>query len=494
LGVTSVGRTTDTAARTGPLDLYRALWAEREDLVRRYHLDLVAIGFLIVVWVAIRTLYGDTGRAYLAWVLAGAALILVSPRAGLILYIITGAFFDNVQFSRALALQDLLVPVLAVSVGARIVLDRGRTVPRSVALLLGVLLAVGTLAGVAHSVLVAEDPDWAWHVAYTWVATIGGALVILLSAAWVARKGDLAPLITAVVVAVVVALIALAEYAFPGLVSGGPFSWVGFWKNFAPRLAGIIPSPNGMAAQLVGPAALLLVAVVFAKDRRLRIVAGVALVPLAAALYLTYSRSPLVALVALVVIAAWRIRRVFGLVALGVVLAAALAIVPSYMALRGQALGDYAQVQQGQVLIASDQLRIQAWGAAVAMWQSSPLVGHGFLSYKVLGDAYGDPILGSPHNEWLRLFAEEGVVVGLLGLLFIGFGVWDLARLPGWRGTAFIAAFASIVLAASFNNPFLFLQVSAISYTIVGTGLGLAARSRRLGPVAETREYPRRTL
>jgi hypothetical protein len=492
--MTSVGRTTETAGQTGPLDLYRALWAEREALVRRYHLDLVAIGFLIVLWVAVRTLYGDTGRAYLAWVLAGAALILVSPRAGLILYIITGAFFDNVQFSRALGLHDLLVPALAVSVGARIALDRGRTVPRSVGWLLGVLLAVGTLVGVAHAVLVTDDPDWAWHVAYTWVATIGGAMIILVSAAWVARKGDLAPLITAVLVAVVVALIALAEYIFPGLVSGGPLSWVGFWKNFAPRLAGIIPSPNGMAAQLVGPAALLLVAVVFASDRRLRVAAGVTLVPLAAALYLTYSRSPLVALVTLVVIAAWRIRRVFGVVALGVVVAASIVLLPSYLAFRGQAIGSGdAQLQAGQVLIATDQYRLQAWSAAIRMWEDAPVIGHGFLSYKLLADSYGDPLLGSPHNEWLRLFAEEGIIVGVLGLLFVGFGVRDLGRLPGWRGTAFIAAFASIVLAASFNNPFLFLQVSVISYAIVGTGLALAAHPRSLATMPKMVDRPRAT-
>jgi O-antigen ligase len=486
--MTSVGRTTDSAGRTGPLDLYRALWAEREELVRRYHLDLVAIAGLILVWLAVRMVYGDTGRAYLAWVFASAALILVSPRAGLILYIITGAFFDNVQFSRVLGLHDLLVPVLAVSVAARVVLDRGRTVPRSASLLLGVLLAVGTLAGVVHTVLAFGDPDWG-HTAYQWVATIGGAMVILVAAAWVARKGDLAPLITAVVVSVIVAVIALAEYAFPGLVSGGPFAWVGFWKDFSPRLAGIIPSPNGIAAQLVGPAALLLVAVVFAKDRRLRAVAAVLLIPLAAALYLTYSRSPLVALVALVVIAAWRIRRVFGLVAMGVVFAAALAILPSYMAMRAETLGSASQVQHGQTLIASDQLRVQAWGAAAAMWQASPLIGHGFLSYKLLADEFGDPVLGSPHNEWLRLFAEEGAIVGLLGLLFIGFGLWNLGRLPGWQGTAFMAAFASVVLAASFNNPFLFLQVSVISYVVIGTGLALAARPRMVPVAARVDEH-----
>jgi O-antigen ligase len=143
-------------------------------------------------------------------------------------------------------------------------------------------------------------------------------------------------------------------------------------------------------------------------------------------------------------------------------------------------------VQQGQVLIASDQLRIQAWGAAVAMWQANPLVGHGFLSYKQLGEAYGDPILGSPHNEWLRLFAEEGTVVGLIALAFIAVGLLALSRLPGWRGTALMASWAAIVLAASFNNPFLFLQVSVISFAIVGTGLALTAQSRSLAVVSNT--------
>jgi O-antigen ligase/polysaccharide polymerase Wzy-like membrane protein len=487
---TSVGPTTATTGQRGRLGPYGALWSGREELVRRYHLDLVAIAVLVVVWVAIRTAYGDTGGAYLGWVFASAALTLVSPRAGLILYIATGAFFDNVKFAGTLSFHDLLIPVLALSVGARMVVDGGRTIPRSAALLLGVLVAVGTLAGVVHSVLVFH---WASHFALGWVATIGGAMIILVSTAWVARKGDVAPLITAVVIAVVVAVIALAEYAFPGLVSGGPLGWLGFWKNFAPRLAGIIPSPNGLAAQLVGPAALLLVALVFARDSRLRLAAAIALVPLVMALYLTYSRSPIVALVALVVIASWRVRRTLGMITLIVAIVIAAVVVPPYVKFRGGVIGEYAQAQPGQTLIASDQMRVNAWTAALRMLQDRPLTGQGFLAYKLLADDFGDHILGSPHNEWLRLFAEEGALVGLLGLAFIALTMRDLGRLHGWRGTAFLSAFASIVLAASFNNPFLFLQVSAISYAIVGTGLALAARSRNAALERKTAEYTRRT-
>jgi hypothetical protein len=491
--VAAVGDRSRSDASPGVADLYRALWADRRAVVARYHLDIAVVLGMVAAWVVIRTVFSDTGRLYVAWVALGAALILVTPRVGLILYIVTAAFFEDVTFSRALGLHDLLVVVLALSVGVRIVLDRGRTVPRSAALLLAGLLAVGTLAGVAHTVL-RFDSDWAWHAAYTWVASIGGALIILVSAAWVARKGDLAPLITAVVVSVVVAVVALAEYVFPGLVSGGPLGWVGFWKDFAPRLAGIIPSPNGLAAQLVGPAALLLVALVFARDVRLRAAAAVALVPLVAALYLTYSRSPLVALVALVVIVAWRIRRVFGLVAIGVVLAASIMIVPSYLAFRGQAIGTGDAIPQpGQLLIATDQYRLQAWGAAVRMWEDAPVMGQGFLSYKLLADTYGDPLLGSPHNEWLRLFAEEGTIVGLLALALIAVAMRELGRLPGWQGTAFLSALAAIVLAATFNNPFLFLQVSAVSYAILGTGLALAARSPKRAAAEETGEYTRGT-
>ena len=74
-----------------------------------------------------------------------------------------------------------------------------------------------------------------------------------------------------------------------------------------------------------------------------------------------------------------------------------------------------------------------------------------------------------------------------------------LARVPGWLGTGILAGFLGYVIAASFNNPLLFVRVSAVAFTIVGVGLALRgacpcatrtstprpARSRALEPAAD---------
>jgi O-antigen ligase len=126
------------------------------------------------------------------------------------------------------------------------------------------------------------------------------------------------------------------------------------------------------------------------------------------------------------------------------------------------------------------------------MWADAPLTGQGYLAYKELAESYGDPLLGSPHNEWLRIFAEEGVVVGLVAIAFLVATAVTLARVPGWLGTGILAGFLGYVIAASFNNPLLFVRVSAVAFGIVGVGLALAERARAAtvaaDPAAESHE------
>ena len=101
--------------------------------------------------------------------------------------------------------------------------------------------------------------------------------------------------------------------------------------------------------------------------------------------------------------------------------------------------------------------------------------GHGLgLSAATASSATGTATqsLNSPHNEWLRFFAEQGIAGGLVGLALVLTGLARLARVPGWLGTGILAAFLSYVIAASFNNPLLFIQISIVVFTIVGTGWG----------------------
>jgi O-antigen ligase len=217
------------------------------------------------------------------------------------------------------------------------------------------------------------------------------------------------------------------------------------------------------------------------------VVALVASVPVLAAQYLTFSRAPLIGLYVFVVVAAWRFRRGAGIAVLVLGLVGGIAVLPSYLAVRSQSSGN--ETIPGTILVASDEFRFRAWGAAAAMFQDSPLTGQGYLAYKPLADVYGDPILGSPHNEWLRIFAEEGLVVGLIAIAFLIATAVTLARVRGWLGTGLLAGFIGYVIAASFNNPLLFVRVSAVAFASVGVGLALAARARdaaRATPGAST--------
>ena len=269
----------------------------------------------------------------------------------------------------------------------------------------------------------------------------------------------------------------LLEYAAPGSVSNGPLAWVGYWKDFLPRLAGIVPSPNAMSTLLIVPTMVLAAAVVLAGDLRLRAIALVALIPVVIAQYLTYSRAPFLAAYVFVVIVAWRFRRWVGIAVLVLGLAAGALALPVYLGIRSSTVPG-SDVQTGSILVASDVDRFTAWGAAIGMVEDQPIVGQGYLAYKALADTYGDQVLGSPHNEWLRIFAEEGVIVGVVGVAFVIATAITLTRVPGWLGTGVLAGWIAYVIAASFNNPLLFVRVSAVAFAITGVGLALAERAR----------------
>jgi O-antigen ligase len=194
------------------------------------------------------------------------------------------------------------------------------------------------------------------------------------------------------------------------------------------------------------------------------------------ALYVTYSRAALLALFVMAVVLCWRIRRAMGVAVLAVGIVAGALLLPSYLQLRSQSAPEGA-IQPGSILVASDEYRFRAWETAIRMWQVEPITGHGFLAYKQLADSFGDPVLGSPHNEWLRLFAEEGTVAGIVGLAFVASSLWWLARRRDAIAGGILSGVAGYFLMASFNNPFLFIQISVVVFIALGTGLALT-RSR----------------
>lgn len=454
--------------------LYSSIWATARDVATRWQVAIVVEMVMVIAWFAIRTAADVEGRTYLMWVIGAGILALVAPLSGLVVLIATSVFYEPDSFARSISHRELVVIPLAIGIVARIAWDRFRWRPEW-AVWIAVLLMGGTALAVVNS-FVRFDQAIAWHAARSWLGDAAAPVILLVAAAWTARGGEIRALVTATMVSIVVAIVCLTEYFAPGSVSAGPFAWVGFWKDFGARIDGTIPSPNALSAQLIVPTSVLMAAALLAREMRLRLVAVGALIPLVAVHALTYSRSPILALYVFVVVATWRIRRRFGVAALAVGLVVGVALLPSYLALRSQVAGN--PTVPGTVLVASDEYRLRAWDAAGRMFLDEPLIGQGFLAYRELAVAYGDSVLKSPHNEWLRYFAEGGIVVGILGLAFVVATTRALNRVAGWLGTGLTAGFLGYVLAASFNNPLLFLRVSAVAFPIVGVGLAIAARTR----------------
>jgi O-antigen ligase len=166
-----------------------------------------------------------------------------------------------------------------------------------------------------------------------------------------------------------------------------------------------------------------------------------------------------------------RRRRRAALVMLGIGIVLAAVSVPLFIQFRAAQEGVFDTRTPIEWILGADEARITAWGAAIRMWADSPIIGHGFLAYKMLADAFGDTRLGSPHNEVLRLFAEEGLIGGIALIVFIVALLRELARRPGWIGTGLLAGAIGYWLAAMFNNPLLFIQVSAMAFVFMGYGL-----------------------
>jgi O-antigen ligase len=236
------------------------------------------------------------------------------------------------------------------------------------------------------------------------------------------------------------------------------------------RVTGIIPAPNAVAAMLIVPATVSLTAIAHFRGRR-RLAASIVAGPIAVAAILTLSRSAIAALYVAAVLFIARRRPRAALIVLGVGVVVAVVSVPLFIQFRAGQEGVFETRTPIDWILGADQARITAWATAIRMWADSPIVGQGFLAYKMLADSFGDVRLGSPHNELLRLFAEEGLVGGIALLAFIVALLRELARRPGWIGSGLLAGTIGYWLAAMFNNPLLFIQVSATAFVFAGYGL-----------------------
>jgi hypothetical protein len=459
-------------AMPGIIELYRAVLAEGVACARRWRLSIATESALIALYFALRTIGADT-PALGFWLVVVGVLALVSPTSGLVVLAAIAPFNEGISVTRDIGSKSILAVALLVSVAIR----SGATWSRGGRPTVPVILAAALIVGSGLGLVVSWQrwgSSFAEQAGEIWLQGVATMLIVFVVTVWVARRGQLRPLIVAILATTAAGLISLLDFGGDAAMRDSEFGWLVVGQFSPDRLTGVIRSPTATAALVMLPLTVFVVAVIQARDLRLRIGAAILALPLLIAAYLTYNRAVFLGLYVLLVVVGWRIRRGLGIGLLVGGLALGALLLPRYLELRGGVDGAGGLPPPGQVFNATDQARLTAWAAAGRMFLDQPILGQGYRAYRQLSVQFGDPTLNAPHNEWLRFFAEGGLLVGLAGAGFALATIVVLMRRPGWLETGIVASFAAFCLAAAFNNPFLFNQVTIPAFILAGTGVALA--------------------
>ncbi|MDQ3492785.1 MAG: O-antigen ligase family protein [Chloroflexota bacterium] len=457
-------------------------WSSREPAVA---------AFLVAAFVILRSAGMGTPVPEV-WAALASLVALVSPLAGFLAAVALGPFDDWPVLGTEAGGRAVLVAALALSVAVR--LSRGmraptrsgltalrpRTrsplqTPAGMALGSAAVVLLGTGLGVMHTTL-RFGTDLGYQAAQLWATGVGMALVVLFIGAWFGARNELRPVLVAAGAAVVGVGFSLVYQVMPAFLATSPLEWLIVVERGARRLDGILAAPNAMAMLALLPACLLVARLIHVRSALALVVGAVVMSVLAVGALATSSRSAVLAVAAVAVAYAWHIRRSAAIVMLVVAGVGAAVLVPLYVEQRaGTPLPGAGDILQ-DFFTAGDRIRSAGWAAAIRMALDSPLIGQGFRSYLVLHEQFGDAVQTAPHNEWLRLYAEQGIVVGTAGLIFLGAALTAFWRM---RGSLALGAFGTLLayaIMAGFNNPLNYAQLNIPTFAVLGVVLGMAVR------------------
>ena len=290
--------------------------------------------------------------------------------------------------------------------------------------------------------------DWRWslmgeHLRYQGLATtLLYVLLFAVAAVAVRSTRDLRWLL----LGLFAGALGVAIYA---LIQEAGLDWVDWFGRPLDRPFATLGQPNALGAFLVTAAAASAFLVLTARERWQQAVLGLGVVVMLVALFLTVSRSALLAVGIVVLlwgaVAAYRFLPAVreqgrGLpLKLGLV---ALAAVPLILALLAVF---FIGLPQGRVAIISDtnneavQGRLSLWRLSLEMTADRPLLGHGHDAFTLLFSSYRDrpdlPGIGtnnvapeSSHNFFLDLASGTGVLGLLAFLVLVGAVFWHAGR------------------------------------------------------------------
>jgi O-Antigen ligase len=458
----------------GVLAFYRTLAAELTRGVTRQ--GILETG-LLLSYLALRSF--DAARtALIGWTAALVGLGWIWPASGLLVLVAVAPFTEWMVLDRTVGTKIVVLVLLAAGLAARLLLER-RGYVLSGLRREPVLITAGLLEGALLLSLAVTawnfESDFTTRAAATWLGGLGGGVLAFGVGVWAARHQPRPILTVALAAIILAAAVSLVDFAAPGNIRLGPLDWLLRPQRIDfGRLSGVIPAPNAAAALFLIGFAIALSRAVFGDGRR-RWLWLLPVAFLALTTFLTYSRSGLIGIGLIVVLMVARVDRKKGLLLLAIVAVIVLVAAPAYISMRASNLGLESH-GDWLTLISGDVKRLDGWIGAWRMWLSSPIIGSGFQSFFEWHERFGVTTVSAPHNEFLRLLAEGGVLAAgafAAFVLTIGRALWTSR---GGEQLGALGALIGVIAAGMFNNPFGYVQLMAVLFATLGVAYGAIPR------------------
>jgi hypothetical protein len=271
--------------RPGVIDFYRELAGAAVEESGRYRLALVSELVLIGLYFAARTAGTDTTEMTV-WLAAVVALCLASPSSGLVVLAAIAPFNEGLDLRWGVGSKTVIAGALVLGVGLRwLVVPAARARPSAPVVLASILL-VATALGLIRTQM-RWGPDFAALAAGTWVTGVATMLLVFIATVWIARRGELRPLVAALAATTIAGMISLVDFWGDAGIRDSLLGWAVVGPFSPSRLTGVIRSPTSTAALVMLPISVYLAAAVLAPNTRLRVAAAALSAPLLAAAYLT---------------------------------------------------------------------------------------------------------------------------------------------------------------------------------------------------------------
>ncbi len=422
-------------------------------------LDIAAlVAFPIVRTVGASGLLGG-------WAIAAIVLAIRWPASGLGL---AGAILVYPQPIR-IGFTPSVALIAAASIGfaLNLVLHAEPEGPmrRRLAIVVGGVIALGAATMIALFRSIRQfGPEVSEIAARRWLE-FGVGFMFLVLLLWAFSEGSKRPLILGLIGIALAIALSLVDWLAPGLLPSIGVSWLSPGPESS-RAAGVFVTPNRL-----GTVAAIMVVVgacqMLMTDRWRWLWAALTVLS-SVALLASFSRGALLGLaLAVGALVAIRSRRVAAIYFVVVVIIA-IVVVPLYVGARVAGSGGTLEI-----LLENDRGRIDAWLAGIRMILDEPIFGHGFHSFRALGEGYGatDGLL-TAHNEFIGLWAESGIAAIAAYVAIIAGVVGSAIRRKSesWAIVA-LGAITLFAVAGLFVDTLNFLGVTGVLWLVVAYGI-----------------------